>query len=377
MTYKETHTKTGLARTIPSYSLPVILVFFALISMGTANLYSATGEDLFYTSLRHIGLGLCCFFICGWIIPLKATQTYTPFFFWLTVASLGLVLALGYTAGGAQRWINLGAIRFQPSEFAKLAIALITAKFFAHRRPQHSYTVTEILPLLALLLGVFALIFKQPDFGTAGICLLIGLTQLAFLRIRISLTLATYLSLGGAVTAAVGWFFLLRPYQKLRILTLLNPDQDPTGSGYNSLQSLIAIGSGSIWGKGYLQGTQSQFLPARQTDFIFAVFAEEQGFWGCLCLFFLFSILAYLAIGIARTARDPFASILAIGVGALIFVEFTINIAMVLGIFPVVGMPLPFFSYGGSSLLTVCAACGLLIAIDRQNSKMGDNPYFH
>ena len=153
------------------------------------------------------------------------------------------------------------------------------------------------------------------------------------------------------------------------MLNLINPDLDPGGSGYNSLQSLVAVGSGGVYGKGFLQGTQTQlkFLPARHTDFIFSVFAEEQGFWGSVLVFFLFSGVAYLALEIARESKDMFNSLLAIGVASLVFLEFGINVAMVLGLFPVVGIPLPFFSHGGTALLTICCSLGILIAINRQN----------
>jgi rod shape determining protein RodA len=167
--------------------------------------------------------------------------------------------------------------------------------------------------------------------------------------------------------AALGWHTLLRPYQKLRILNLLNPNLDPQNTGYNSLQSLVAVGSGNLFGKGFMQGTQAQlkFLPERHTDFVFSVFAEEHGFWGAALVFAAFGVLTYIALEIARTAKDTFTGLLAVGIAALIFLEFTINVAMVLGVFPVVGLPLPFFSYGSSLLLTVCVALGLLVSINR------------
>ena len=165
---------------------------------------------------------------------------------------------------------------------------------------------------------------------------------------------------------AAGNLFL-HDYQKLRVLNLLNPQLDPHGSGYNSLQSLIAIGSGGLLGKGYLQGTQTQleFLPARHTDFVFSVFAEEHGFWAGAVVFILFGSLVYIALEISRQAKDTFSGLLALGIAAIVFIQFFINVTMVLGLFPVVGMPLPFFSYGGSSLITLCAGLGLLVAIER------------
>ena len=348
------------------------LIFLVLMAIGMANLYSAGAESIYFEAqFKHMFVGLFCYVLFGWFIPVKHVNTYAYLFFAMISLSLLVVLILGHTAGGAQRWIILGPIRFQPSEFAKLAVAIVVAKFFYHNRSLHSYGIGEIWPILAMIGMTFALIFKQPDFGTAGICLLIGMSQLAFIRIRIGYRTVLSLLVSGLVLAVVGWNFLLRPYQKLRILNLLNPNMDPSGSGYNSLQSLVAIGSGMQFGKGFLQGTQTQlqFLPARHTDFIFSVFAEEHGFWGSTLIFLLFISIAYIALEIARDSRDCFNGLLAIGVAAIITVEFTLNVAMVLGLFPVVGMPLPFFSYGGSALLTVCISIGVLVAIDRENAK--------
>ena len=165
------------------------------------------------------------------------------------------------------------------------------------------------------------------------------------------------------------------PYQKIRILNLLDPQRDPSGSGYSSLQSLVAIGSGGLTGKGYLQGTQTQlqFLPARHTDFIFAAFSEEHGFIGGTLIFVLFALLILFMLDIAKNTKDIFSSLLTVGLAALIFSEFVINVLMVLGLFPVVGMPLPFFSYGGSSLLTICIACGIIIGVERERLEKSQN----
>ena len=347
------------------------LIFLILMAVGLANLYSAGAEDLYFQAqLRHVLVGFVSFIVFGWLIPVRHVNTYSYLFFAFIVIALVVVLVLGHTAGGAQRWIRLGPFRFQPSEMAKLAMALMVAKFFYHNRNISSYSLKDLWPMLGMAALIFVLIFKQPDFGTAGICILIAACQLAFIRIRIGFKAIMSIGLLGLITSVIGWNFLLRPYQKLRILNLLNPNMDPSGSGYNSLQSLVAIGSGKQFGKGFLQGTQTQlqFLPARHTDFIFSVFAEEHGFWGCTIIFILFTSLSYIALEIARESRDCFNSLLAVGVSAIIFVEFTLNVAMVLGMFPVVGMPLPFFSYGGSALLTVCIAIGLLISIDRENA---------
>ncbi len=196
-------------------------------------------------------------------------------------------------------------------------------------------------------------------------CAIIATVQLAF--IRVNLKSVGIVATIGLIVVVVAWAFFLHDYQKLRVLNLLNPELDPTGSGYNSLQSLVAIGSGQFLGKGFLQGTQNQlqFLPARHTDFIFAVFSEEHGFLGATVLFALFSLIIYSGLLIAKQARDIFSSLLAIGCAAIIFVSFLINTSMVLGLFPVVGVPLPFFSYGGTALIMFCASLGILVGIER------------
>ena len=279
------------------------------------------------------------------------------------------MLLLGYKAGGATRWLSLGFFRFQPSEFIKITLALALAQFFYNQKLKNYYQISDIIPILFNSCLVFVLIFMQPDFGTAGLCLAISLAQFSFINIRISRQFLWSLLVFSIVTPVLGWLYFLKPYQKLRILNLLNPELDPSGSGYNSIQSLVAVGSGGLWGKGFMQGsqTQLQFLPARHTDFIFSVFSEEFGFFSGVAVFALFFTLFYLGLIVARESNDSFKKLTAIGLVSFIFLEFSINIAMVLGLFPVVGMPLPFFSYGGTSVLTISVATGILIAIDRDN----------
>lgn len=358
------------------HSLILVLIFLALLIMGAANLYSASyGGEYFNAQLKHIFVGIAAFLVCGWLIPLRYINSYSYVFFAVICVCLLIVLLFGHSAGGAQRWMSIGPLKFQPSEIAKLAIVSMVAKFFYNNKNISSYSIKDLWPILTAGLVVFALIFKQPDFGTAGICLIIASAQLAFIRVRIGFKTIIIIASGALISAILGWNFFLRSYQKLRILNLLNPNMDPSGSGYNSLQSLVAIGSGNLFGKGFMQGTQTQlqFLPARHTDFIFSVFAEEHGFWGSGIVFLLFSIMAYVSLEIARNARDTYGSLLAIGMGALLFIEFTINVAMVLGIFPVVGMPLPFFSYGGTSLISLCMVIGLLVNIDRDSARAQQN----
>ncbi len=358
-------------RKVSTRMMVTIGSFFILLSLGLVNLYSAANPMIFRNQLQHTVCGLIVFVLLGWFVSLRLANTYSYVVYGVLGAILAAVLISGYSAGGAQRWFVLGPIRFQPSELAKMSIICFVAKYFYNNRTQFSYRLTELWPVLLAVGFYFTVIFVQPDFGTAGMCVLVPIAQLCFIRIAVKARTVIALGVAGLAAAFVGWEFLLRPYQKLRIINLFNPEQDPTGSGYNSLQSLVAIGSGGQWGKGFLKGTQAQlqFLPARQTDFIFSVFAEERGFWGGTLTFTLFCILAYSGLEIARESKNTFSTLLAIGIAALLFIEFAINVAMVLGIFPVVGMPLPFFSYGGTALITYCAAVGLLVAIERETIK--------
>lgn len=350
-----------------SYQIPALMILTAiLLIIGMTNLYSASGgSHHFWAQLRNLPITIGAFFIFGWLIPVKKVNNYTYWFFIGVVVMLIVVLLLGRVAGGAQRWISLGPIGFQPSEFAKLATAMVVARYFATHRQEKPYRLRDLIPAIGLIGIMFILIFMQPDFGTAGMCLIILGSQLAFLRINFRSIAIVLIS--SPIFAAIAWHMLLLPYQKLRILTVLNPGLDPQNTGYNSLQSMIAVGSGSTFGKGFMQGTQAQlrFLPERHTDFVFSVFAEEHGFWGAAIVFICFGALTYIALEIARTAKDTYSGLLAVGIASLIFMEFVINVAMVLGVFPVVGLPLPFFSYGSSLLLTVCVALGLLVSINR------------
>lgn len=348
----------------------ITAITLVLMTVGLINLYSASfGAPFFNSQIKNLGFVVVAFILVGWVMPLRYVRDYAYWIFGVVCLMLIIVLGIGRVAGGAQRWISLGPFSFQPSEFAKLAIAVVTARYLSSHRTQGAYTIGDLWPLVALVGFAFVLIFLQPDFGTAGLCLLVAFVQLCFVRIDRKTVLSV---LGLApVMGIIGWTMLLRPYQKLRILNLLNPELDPQNTGYHSLQSLIAVGSGGNFGKGFMQGTQTQlkFLPERHTDFIFSVFAEEHGFLGGMIIFTLFSLLTYFALDIARNSRDNFTSLLSIGVAALLFWEFTINIAMVLGMFPVVGVPLPFFSYGSSLLLTICVGLGLLISISRNMSR--------
>ncbi len=368
-----------IAPPVASRGLQLAAVFVLLLVLGATNLYSASfNGDYWQTHLLHLIPAGLAFGLCALFVPLSHLQAWAYPFYTLIVLLHVLVLVIGYEAGGSQRWLSLAVVRFQPAEFAKLALILVTARFFAFHRRVHCWRLRDLWLLIAMTTLLCMLIFRQPDLGTAGICLVVVCAQLCFVPIdKKSILLAAAAALVGSLAV---WQFLLHDYQKLRVLNLLNPALDPHGSGYNSRQSLIATGSGGFMGKGFLQGSQSQlhFLPARHTDFALAVLAEEHGFIGALLVLLLFGVFTWIGLQISlRVAKDSFAALLAIGLTAKIFVEFAVNSAMIAGLFPVVGTPLPFFSFGGSSLLANSCAAGLLVAIDRAAASRRGGQWVH
>lgn len=273
-----------------------------------------------------------------------------------------LVPLLGTAGGGSQRWLHLGLFTIQPSELAKLAIVVVLAKRFQYDKPSHGYRLRDLWAPFLLVTPPTLFILFQPDLGTAAILFLVFLSVVIVGGLRLNSLL--YLATPGIISLPIAWRFL-KPYQQKRIWTFLNPELDPLGAGYHVIQSKIAVGSGRFFGKGYLQGTQNRldFLPEQHTDFIFSVFAEEWGFLGCLILLGLYLALILFSLEVAVRAKDRLGAFLALGMVAIIFWQVVINVAMVTGFLPVVGIPLPLFSYGGSSLVSMMVAMGLLINI--------------
>jgi rod shape determining protein RodA len=291
----------------------------------------------------------------------RTVQRFTWVFYGMVVLLLVAVLLKGRYVMGARRWLTIGPLNFQPSELAKIAVALALARWFhedSARRPD-GYGLMGLLVPMGITLLPAVLILRQPDLGTALIVVAIGGTMILFAKVRWrTLALLVGVAVGGALLA----YPHLKPYQKKRVESFLDPSGDALGAGYHATQSMIAVGSGQGLGKGWGQGTQTylSFLPEQHTDFIFSVWAEERGFVGCLLLLALYFVLVASAIDLAGAARDRFGTFLAIGVTALIFWHVFINIGMVVGLLPVVGVTLPLMSYGGSSLVAVYAAMGLL-----------------
>ncbi len=344
--------------------LGIVLV---IASIGIVNLYSAaakmemSGTPFYLKQIFWLLIGLTVMVT----IAFAEYRFYSDFAYIVHTIALGLllmVLAYGMITSGAQRWVKIGSLSFQPSEFVKISIILALARFF-HRPPQREGYSLKQLPFAFLLLVVpMILILKQPDLGTAIIVLLVFFSILIFVKVRWSSLLT--LGLAGAAAVPVLWNFL-KEYQKRRIITFFNPDLDPLGAGYHLIQSKIAVGSGGILGKGFMKGTQSKlgFLPEQQTDFIFSALGEEWGLMGSLFVIGLYVALILWGLRIAVQARDRFGGIVAFGVVAMLFWHVFINIGMVLGMMPVVGIPLPLLSYGGSFIISTLIGMGLLLNV--------------
>jgi len=347
------------------WTLLAIVAFIA--SIGILNLYSisSSGE----TSGTAFYLKQLSWFLIGLVIMMVVAfveyRYYSDFAYpihTVTLVLLVAVMAFGMITSGAQRWIRLCSLSFQPSEFVKISLIIALAKFFQHPPDRGAFSLNDLLVPFVLLILPMGLILKQPDLGTAIIVFLILLSVLLFVKVRWS-SLLTLGLIGGSMLPLL-WGFL-KEYQKKRIYTFFDPSLDPLGSGYHIIQSRVAVGSGGIFGKGFMKGTQCKlgFLPEQQTDFIFSVLAEEWGFVGSLVVVGLYLVLIVWGLRIAVTAKDRFGAILSFGVVAMLFWHTFINIGMVLGMMPVVGIPLPLLSYGGSFMVSTLAGVGLLMNV--------------
>ena len=339
-----------------------------LILLGILTIYSAT-----YSVSEHRASGLASKQFYWFLIGVVAMVAATTFdyhrvdhiaypFYCVILTLLALVFIIGRSGGGSQRWLHLGVFTLQPSEFAKLAIVLALTKFLQYDEPLGGYRLRDLWMPFALALPLIVLTLIQPDLGTAVILIVVFFSMILMggLRLRSLLCLGA----AGLTFLPIAYHFL-KPYQRNRIWTFLNPDLDPLGAGYHVIQSKIAVGSGRFFGKGFLNGTQNRldFLPAQHTDFIFAVFAEEWGLIGCLILLGLYLALMIVALRAVSRAKDRIGALLAFGVLSIFFWHVVINVSMVTGLMPVVGIPLPLLSYGGSSMVSMMVAMGLLINV--------------
>ncbi len=340
---------------------PLLFALVAVSALGLIVLYSAGGGDieLVERQLVRLGIAYTCMLVVAQFPP-RLLQRLTPWLFVTGILFLLAVLVSGETSGGAQRWLNLYVVRFQPSEMMKLAVPMMVAWYLADTRlPPNRWQLLASATLIAVPMFMIA---RQPDLGTALLIASSGIfvVFLAGLQWR----LLAFFSALVAAAAPLIWHFM-RDYQRQRVMTLLNPESDPLGSGYHIIQSKIAIGSGGLFGKGWMNGTQSQlnFLPERSTDFIFAVLGEEFGFFGILLLFAFYTFIVIRGIMISIQAQDTYTRLLAGSVAMTFCVYFIVNTGMVTGVLPVVGLPLPMISYGGTSIVTLMAGFGILMSI--------------
>jgi len=354
-------------RLVTHFDWPFTGTILALAVLGILSIYSANylatsafRKSLYLRQVLWVGIGFGCLALAC-TVSYRTLARFAYVVFALTLVSLLVVLVLGKTGLGAQRWIRIGGITVQPSEFAKLGLILYLARYF----DDHKDALHEPRTLLApagLTLLCTLLVLKQPDLGTAVLLgfIALGMALLLGLRFRY---LVPFI-LGGGVLAPVLWHFM-KEYQRRRLLVFVNPDVDPLGASYHIAQSKIAVGSGGFIGKGWLGATQSQlnFLPLNHTDFIFAVLSEQWGFLGCLVILLTFFFLISRGFQIARDSTDLFATLLAAGISLMLATQVLINVAMVLGMLPVVGIPLPLLSYGGSSVVVTMVSFGLLLNV--------------
>jgi rod shape determining protein RodA len=349
----------------------VLLATLCLTAMaGMAVVYSASGGSSIMLRAQIFKFLLAVITMLALAqVPPRLIRMSAPWLYVIGLILLIVVMFLGHTAMGAQRWLNLGFLRFQPSEIMKIAVPLACAWYLQSRVLPPSW-ISVVVVAIGICIPTL-IIAEQPDLGTA---LLVGtagamVVLLAGLRVRYLIAA----SILGVIGAIVAWKYLLHDYQQKRVLTFLNPQNDPLGSGYHIIQSTIAIGSGGPFGKGYMNGSQAQleFLPERSTDFIFAVIGEEWGLIGLLTVLVLYAVIVGRCLYIAATAQDTFSRLVAGSLSLTFAVYVLVNAGMVTGLLPVVGVPLPLISYGGTSMVTLMAGFGILLAVNSKRRLVG------
>jgi rod shape determining protein RodA len=361
-------------RLVQNFDWVLLGLVLIICATGIVNLYSAgynrgEGTPLYVKQLYWLAVGLGVMLVTLTYDYRYLEKLSYPIYI-ISVLLLLAVMFGGKVVAGSRRWLPLGPLAFQPSELAKIAIILVLAAYFNRRARMEAMGLKDLIIPGVLVLIPVALIIKQPDLGSGILVALVATSIILFVGVRWRTLMGCGLTL--VLLSPVIWHFL-KDYQRQRVLTFLDPEKDPLGAGYHILQSMIAVGSGQFWGKGFLQGTQSQlyFLPEQHTDFVFSVFAEEWGFVGSAALLLLFMALALWGLSVARDCKERFGHLLAVGVTALIFWQVFINLCMVTGFMPVVGIPLPLFSYGGSSLITTLLGVGFLLNIRMRRYLFG------
>jgi len=358
--------KVGENQLIRRFDWNYFLVLITLQVIGLIVLYSAAHSAthlgrVFFAQMTWLALGWVVFFVAA-RINYRTFTSAAIILYVLNILALVAVLFIGKKVNGAQRWIDLGFFNFQPSETMKIVLFLYLANYLGRHRLENLDFKDLLKP--GLIVGIpFILTVIQPDLGTALLLIAVPGSMILFLKIRFRVLVTAFLLISTSIPVA--WKFGLKDYQKNRVLNFLNPERDPRGTGYNSIQAKIAIGSGQFIGKGFQQGSQSQleFLPERHSDFIFCVLSEEYGFIGALMTLLLFFALLFYILNTAKNARDREGALICVGIASFIFWHMFINIGMVAGLLPIVGVPLPLISYGGSSLLSIMGGLGLVASV--------------
>lgn len=368
-----------LLRVFTAFDWPLLLILLIFAVLGLTVMHSAVGgtDWRFSEQARNFGVAFIALWALALISPRQLMALSVPFYVLGVVLLLGVEF-LGETSKGATRWLNLGVTRIQPSEMLKIAVPMMLAWYF--QRHEGHVRIRDFFAAGAMLAIPFALIVLQPDLGTAllvfgaGFCV-IYFAGLSF-KLLVPAVLGTVLAIGFLISYEgklcdpdVSWV-VLHDYQKHRVCTLLDPSSDPLGKGFHTIQSMIAVGSGGLYGKGYMKGTQTHlnFIPERTTDFVFAVYAEEFGLYGGVLLLVLYGLMIARGLIIATRATTQFGRLLAGSLTMMIFIYVFVNVGMVTGVLPVVGVPLPFMSYGGTALLTMGISCGILMSISKHRT---------
>lgn len=358
----KTHPLPSLYQKLAQLNWGVISLVFLISMIGWAALISAAGGDVYLWTFKQtlrFCVGLFIMFAIA-LTNLRGWLNFSYIFYFLALMLLFGVEFSGLIGKGGQRWIDLYLVQLQPSELMKIALVIALARYF-HSQPSPLPFSKFLVPLLLILVPAL-LVLRQPDLGTAMILLMVGGSFFFLAGLPLWTFGVTFI--GASVSIPLLWGFL-HTYQKKRLLIFLDPSQDPLGAGYHISQSKIALGSGGFWGKGYMQGTQASlnFLPEKQTDFIFTLLCEEWGFLGGAFLLFLYSLLMVLCFRIIMTTQNPFGRFVAAGITMTFFFYVFINIAMVMGLLPIVGVPLPLVSYGGTAMLTLLMGIGFLLNV--------------
>lgn len=363
----------GTSRGVAHVDMPLLLGIATITTLGVVNLYSATSAyvdstrharlaDIYASQIYWIAIGVVLGFVVS-AIDYRHFERLAYFLYAGGLVTLGLVFVLGADIRGASRWIQLGSFSFQPSEFMKILLILVIAKYLHNDPKTEPRSLVDLVPLGALTALPVVAVMAQPDLGTSLIYLLVAGAMIAMMKIRRSSLI--WLVLFAVILLPLLWKYGMHDYQKLRITSFLDPEADKTGTGWHAFQSRTAIGNGGLFGQGFMQGTQNQFgfLPDQHSDFPFAVFAEDWGFVGGIVLLSLYAFVCVWAVHIASQAKDRFGATVAVGVGAMFFWHAVFNLGMALGVLPVVGITLPLFSYGGSSAITMLMSLGFLMNV--------------